>query len=65
MNYVLLICILIIWVALVHGFVTDNMGIGWFGRVFAALAQGALATIALAALGGLTFVTVLAFKEIV
>ena len=65
MNYIVLVCLGIIWTYSVYGFVTDNMGLGLFGRIWSAIAHGAIATLALALLGGLCFVTVLVFKEIV
>jgi hypothetical protein len=64
MIYLLLCCVLIIWVAMIYGFCIDDMGMGYFGRIYAGLAHGAIATIALATLGGLIFVTSLAIREI-
>ena len=64
MNYLLLCCVLIIWAFAIYGFITDDMGIGLFGRLYSSIAHGALATIALATLGGLIFVTSLAIREI-
>jgi hypothetical protein len=64
MNIVLLICVLIIWAASFYGFITDDMGMGLFGRTWAAIAHGAVATIALVGFGGLLFVTGLTIKEL-
>ena len=65
MIYLLLCCVLIVWAASFYGFITDDMGMGLFGRTWAAIAHGAMATLALAGLGGLIFVTWLAIKELV
>jgi hypothetical protein len=65
MNIIVLLCSLIIWASAFYGFITDDMGMGLFGRTWAAIAHGAIALLALAGLGGLIFVTWLAIKELV
>lgn len=64
MEFVLLACIFSIWAYALYGFITDDMGMGLFGRMWAALAHGAIATLVLCAFGGLCFATALAIREI-
>jgi hypothetical protein len=64
MEFVLLTCLLSIWAYALYGFITDDLGIGLFGRLFSALCYGAIATLVLSAFGGLCFVTALAIREI-
>lgn len=64
MNYLLLLCVIIIWAAVVWGFIVDDLDLGYFGRVWGAVAYGALAVLALGGIGGLIFITSLAIKEI-
>jgi hypothetical protein len=64
MNVLLLLCVIIIWASVIWGFIVDDIGLGYFGRVWGALAHGAIAILALGGIGGLIFITSLAIKEI-
>ena len=59
-----IMCVLIIWAAMIYGFCSDDMDMGYFGRVYAGLAHGAITLLALGSVGGLLYVTALLFKEL-
>lgn len=65
MTFILPICLVIVWGAMLYGFLSDDMDWGFFGRLYAALAHGAITILAMAAIGGLVAATILAFKELV
>jgi hypothetical protein len=64
MNIIPLIALFIIWASALYGFLHDDMGIGVFGRCFAALAHGAIAALFCTGFGALCYATVLVIREI-
>ena len=64
MNIFALILLFIIWASAFYGFLHDDMGIGLFGRCFAALAHAAIASLFCTGFGVLGYATVCLFKEV-
>jgi uncharacterized membrane protein required for colicin V production len=63
MNILLLIALLVIWCSAIYGFIVDDIGLGFFGRIWGALAHAAIAALALGGTGGLIFLSVMTIKE--
>lgn len=46
-----IICISLIWAALIYGFAHDDMGVGILGRAFSGLAHAGMVALSLGAIG--------------